>query len=93
MAGYSNAGRVLIIHKGAFKSGTTYTSMDSVLYKGTTYICKAASVTATKTPNTDTANWQILANGMDTEAFTALQTKVNTLRTDFDNLFEVTHTW
>lgn len=93
MAEYSNAGRVLILHKGAFKSGTTYTSMDSVLYKGTTYICKAASVTATKTPDTDTTNWQILANGMDTAAFKALQTKVNTLRTDFDNLFEVTHTW
>ncbi len=93
MAGYSNAGRVLIIHKRDFTPGTTYTSMDSVLYKGTTYICMAASVTATQTPDVDTANWQILANGMDTEAFTKLQTNVDTLRTDFDNLFEVTHTW
>lgn len=93
MAGYSNAGRVLIIHKGNFVSGTTYTSMDSVLYNGTTYICKVPSVTATETPDTDPTNWQILANGMDTSAFTELQTKVNTLRTDFDNLFEVVHTW
>ena len=56
----ASAGRVLIIHKGAYDSSATYNPMDSVLYNGSSYVCK---VTSTGNDPTDTDYWQLLAQG------------------------------
>ena len=54
----ASAGRVLLIHKGDYSSGTTYNPMDEVLYEGSTYVCKA---TSTGNAPTNTTYWQMMA--------------------------------
>ena len=60
----TSAGRVLLIPKGVFTSGTNYTPLDFVAFGSNNYVCKKAT-DGTKTPVEDTASWQMLAAGFD----------------------------
>lgn len=60
----TSAGRVLLIPKGVFTSGTNYTPLDFVAFGSNNYVCKK-STDGTKTPVEDTASWQMLAAGFD----------------------------
>ena len=65
MAGKEHsAGRVLLIPKGVFTIGTSYSPLDFVAYGSNNYVCKKAT-TGDKTPVEDTASWQLLAAGFD----------------------------
>lgn len=60
----ASAGRVLLISKGAWVSGTSYSPMDFVYYGGNSYVCKA-SVSGSTVPSSDTTHWQLMASGFD----------------------------
>lgn len=65
----ASAGRVLLISKGAWVSGTSYSPMDFVYYGGNSYVCKA-SVSGSTTPDSDTTHWQVMASGFDADLIT-----------------------
>lgn len=65
-----SAGRVLLIPKGVFTSGTNYTPLDFVAFGSNNYVCKKAT-DGTKTPVEDTASWQMLAAGFDSHNIAA----------------------
>lgn len=65
----ATAGRVLIMPKGTWVSGTTYHPLDLVYYGGNSFICKA-EVTGTSTPIDDTTHWQQIASGFDMSLIT-----------------------
>lgn len=65
----ASAGRVLLISKGAWVSGTSYDPMDFVYYGGNSYVCKA-SVSGSTTPDSDTTHWQLMASGFDFDLVT-----------------------
>lgn len=60
----ASAGRVLLLSKGNWASGIPYMPMDYVLYKGSSYVCKAA-VSGVTGPDQDPTHWQMLAEGFD----------------------------
>ncbi len=60
-----SAGRILILSKGDWVSGTAYVPLDSVYYEGCTYLCKKAITESTTAPDTDTEHWQIESKGFD----------------------------
>ena len=66
----TSAGRVLLIPKGVFTSGTNYTPLDFVAFGSNNYVCKKAT-DGTKTPVEDTASWQMLAAGFDSHNIAA----------------------
>lgn len=66
----ASAGRVLLIPKGVFTSGTNYTPLDFVAFGSNNYVCKKAT-DGTKTPVEDTASWQMLAAGFDSHNIAA----------------------
>lgn len=66
----TSAGRVLLIPKGVFTSGTNYTPLDFVAFGSNNYVCKK-STDGTKTPVEDTASWQMLAAGFDSHNIAA----------------------
>lgn len=66
----SSAGRVLLIPKGVFTIGTSYSPLDFVAYGSNNYVCKKAT-DGTKTPVEDTASWQMLAAGFDSHNIAA----------------------
>lgn len=65
----ASAGRVLLISKGAWVSGTPYDPMDFVYYGGNSYVCKV-SVSGSTTPDSDTTHWQVMASGFDPDLIT-----------------------
>lgn len=65
----ATAGRVLLMSKGAWVSGTSYSPMDYVYYGGNSYVCKSAS-SGTTTPDNDTTHWQLMASGFDMDMIT-----------------------
>ena len=60
----TSAGRVLLISKGAWVSGTSYSPLDFVYDLGSTYVCKSA-VSGSTHPGSDTTHWQLMATGFD----------------------------
>ena len=64
MATTTNLGRVRIVPKGAWASGTAYKILDLVTYGGGSYLC-IADVTSSTTPNSDTSHWQLIASKGD----------------------------
>lgn len=66
----TSAGRVLLIPKGVFTSGTNYTPLDFVAFGSNNYVCKKTT-DGTKTPVEDTASWQMLAAGFDSHNIAA----------------------
>ena len=60
----ASAGRVLLISKGTWASGSSYKPMDFVYYGGNSYLCKVA-VSGSTPPSSDTSHWQIMAAGFD----------------------------
>lgn len=68
----ATAGRVLLMSKGAWVSGTSYSPMDYVYYGGNSYVCKSAS-SGTTTPDLDTTHWQVMASGFDISMFEHLE--------------------
>ena len=84
---YKDAGRVLLLPKGTFATGTAYSAMDYCLYLGSTYVCKVeVTEDNTATPDTDTTHWQQLAQGYDL-------TEIEELKDAVDNMWETVHTW
>ena len=65
----ATAGRVLLMSKGAWVSGTSYSPMDYVYYGGNSYVCKSAT-SGTTTPDNDTTHWQLMASGFDMDMIT-----------------------
>ena len=65
----ASAGRVLLISKGAWVSGTSYSPMDFVYYGGNSYVCKS-SVSGSTDPASDTTHWQLMASGFDSDLIT-----------------------
>lgn len=65
----ATAGRVLLMSKGAWASGTSYSPMDYVYYGGNSYVCKSAT-SGTTTPDNDTTHWQLMASGFDMDMIT-----------------------
>ena len=61
----ASAGRVLLIPKGTWISGASYSMLDVVYYEGASYVAKGA-VTGTTPPVYDTDNWQIMCSGLET---------------------------
>ena len=64
MAITTNLGRVRIVPKGAWASGTAYKILDLVTYGGGSYLC-IADVTSSTAPNSDTSHWQLIASKGD----------------------------
>lgn len=64
MATTTNLGRVRIVPKGAWASGTAYKILDLVTYGGGSYLC-IADVTSSTAPNSDTSHWQLIASKGD----------------------------
>lgn len=60
----ASAGRVLLISKGTWVAGTAYQTMDYVLHKGSTYVCKS-NVAGSTEPQNDSSHWQLLASGSE----------------------------
>lgn len=58
----ASAGRVLLMSRGEWASGTAYALMDFVEYNGSSYVCKADAA-GTEAPNNDTEHWQLMAEG------------------------------
>ena len=56
-----NAGRVLMIPKGDYSSGTQYSPLDVVLYEGDSYVCKQSS---RGNAPTNTTYWQAMTDAM-----------------------------
>ena len=73
----ASAGRVLLISKGTWASGTSYSPMDFVYYGGNSYVCKAA-VSGSTTPGADTSHWQLMATGFDSDLITQTITNDST---------------
>lgn len=65
----ASAGRVLLISKGTWTSGTSYKPMDFVYYGGNSYLCKVA-VSGSTAPSSDTSHWQLMAAGFDMSMIT-----------------------
>lgn len=65
----ASAGRVLLMPKGTWTANTAYTALDFVYYGGNSYVCKAA-VSGTTNPANDTAHWQQMASGFDSDLIT-----------------------
>lgn len=61
----ASAGRVLLIPKGTWISGASYSMLDVVYYEGASYVAKGA-VSGTTPPVYDTDNWQIMCSGLET---------------------------
>lgn len=61
----ASAGRVLLIPKGTWISGASYSMLDVVYYEGASYVAKGA-VSGTTPPIYDTDNWQIMSSGLKT---------------------------
>ena len=61
----ASAGRVLLIPKGAWISGASYSMLDVVYYEGASYVAKGA-VSGTTPPVYDTNSWQIMCSGLET---------------------------
>ena len=59
----ASAGRVLLIPKGDWESGSDYFRLDVVYDAGSSYVAKADIVNSTIRPVNDAGNWQILAQG------------------------------
>lgn len=55
-------GRVMMTFRGEYSATERYTYLDSVLYKGSSYVCK---VDATGIEPTDTTHWQMIASKGD----------------------------
>lgn len=66
------AGRVLMIPAGIWVSGSKYEMLDVVVHAGSSYVAKKNIINSAKTPPSDAANWQLLAQGYDV---TSLVTK------------------
>lgn len=56
-------GKVGLVNKGAYNSGTSYTALDFVKYNGSTYV--ALKGVRGITPSNDGTNWSYLAQGVD----------------------------
>lgn len=79
----ASAGRVLLLPKGAWVSGTSYVPLDYVLYNGSSYVCKRATAGSTN-PAADTSNWQKLARGITDSEYTdvvSVTADVNSMKT------------
>lgn len=63
-----NAGRVLIISRGAWNAQTEYQMLDSVRYQGSMYIAKRANQNVTPVDGDD---WFLSAEGVASGAFVA----------------------
>lgn len=62
-------GRIMMSFTGDYDATKQYAFMDSVLYDGSTYICKADSVGIAPT---DTSHWQLIAKGGDSSSISFL---------------------
>lgn len=59
----ASAGRVLILPKGPYNSGTTYNMLDLVSYNNAAYICKKTTTGNAPTDNEDNEWWMLLVIG------------------------------
>lgn len=55
-------GRIMMNFTGDYDTAKSYTRLDTVLYQGSTYVCK---VDATEVEPTDTTHWQLIARKGD----------------------------
>ena len=59
MAGNTlDLGRVRLVHKGVYSSGTAYEFFDCVTYNGSSYVCTASGGSPAGTLPTDTSKWR-----------------------------------
>jgi hypothetical protein len=63
-----NQAAVGLIFTGTWSSGGTYVKQDAVAYGGLTYYCIKDHTGITTTPNSDTVNWEPLAEGVNVGA-------------------------
>lgn len=69
MAGNTlDLGRVRLVHKGAYGSGTVYEFFDCVTYNGSSYVCTASGGSPAGTLPTDTSKWALIAQKGNTGA-------------------------
>lgn len=59
----ATAGKILMYPVGSWTSGNNYGFLDIVYFGGSSHIAKTDIANSTINPDTDTANWQILAHG------------------------------
>ena len=99
----ASAGRILLIPKGTWTSGTSYNALDFVYYGGNSYVCKSA-VSGSTDPMNDTTHWQRMASGFDSNLITqtitndankipsdaAVYAEVRALEADFATIEEST---
>lgn len=62
----ASAGRVLMIPVGEWVSGSDYGLLDVVSHLGSSYVARNAISNSTTAPDSDTINWQLIAQGYDT---------------------------
>lgn len=55
-------GRIMMNFRGDYDTAKSYTRLDTVMYEGSTYVCK---VDATGVEPTDTTHWQLIARKGD----------------------------
>lgn len=63
----ASAGKILIIPRGNWVSGSEYKKLDMVYFNGSSYIAKNDLLNSTIAPDIDTNNWQLMAGGFDNE--------------------------
>ena len=69
MAGNTlDLGRVRLVHKGVYGSGTAYEFFDCVTYNGSSYVCTASGGSPAGTLPTDTSKWALMAQKGNTGA-------------------------
>ena len=69
MAGNTlDLGRVRLVHKGVYSSGTAYEFFDCVTYNGSSYVCTASGGSPAGTLPTDTSKWALMAQKGNTGA-------------------------
>lgn len=69
MAGNTlDLGRVRLVHKGVYSSGTAYEFFDCVTYNGSSYVCTASGGSPAETLPTDTSKWALMAQKGNTGA-------------------------
>ena len=61
MATTTNLGRVRIVPKGTWASGTAYKVLDLVTLNGSSYLC-IADVQSSSEPASDSTHWQLIAS-------------------------------
>lgn len=99
----ANAGRILLMPKGTWTANTEYSPLDFVYFGGNSFVCKYA-VSGTIDPTNDTAHWQQMASGFDSDLITqtitnepnhiasdaAVYAEVKRLEADFAQIEETT---